>query len=137
MYNWRTETAFIGRYAGGGMLNTLAGFAIIFLMMAIGFSPFIANFTGYLTGLVIGFFVSKKIVFRSEGHLTAEGLRYLAAFLACYLINLWVLQFMLDVLHSSAALAQIGSAAAYTVIMYLLTRWVVFHPAIKIDRPKD
>lgn len=126
MSSWRSESAYLGRYAGSGALNTIAGFSVIFLLMALGASPLLANVGGYLFGLILGFFVSKKFVFRSEGHITSEGIRYLAAFLACFVVNLLVLQFTLDVLHLDAILAQLLAAAAYTIIMYLLTRLLVF-----------
>lgn len=131
MSRWRSESAYLGRYAGSGVLNTFVGFTVIFLLMGFGVSPIIANVGGYLVGLIFGFFVAKKIVFRSEGHATTEGIRYLAAFLASFVINLLVLQFALASLHWNAIPAQLLAAATYTTIMYLLTRWLVFHAGIK------
>lgn len=135
MSRWRSESAYLGRYAGGGALNTIAGFSVIFLLMALGVSPFLANIGGYLFGLVLGFFVTKKFVFRSEGHITSEGLRYLAAFLACFAVNLLVLQLALNVVHWNAITAQLLAAATYTIIMYLLTRLLVFQPGINSTHP--
>ena len=135
MSSWRSESAYLGRYAGSGVLNTLAGFSVIFLLMTLGVSPLLANIGGYLFGLILGFVVSKKLVFRTEGHITSESLRYLAAFLFCFALNLFVLQFALNVLHWNASLAQLLAAAAYTVIMYLLTRLLVFRTGINSSRP--
>lgn len=134
LFRWQRESAYLGRYAGSGVLNTLVGFAIIFLLMGLGASPIIANVGGYLVGLIMGFFVAKKIVFRSEGHVTAEGIRYLAAFLASYVLNLLVLQFALASLHWNAILAQLLAAATFSTIMYLLTRWLVFHAGMNPQR---
>lgn len=134
MSNWRSESAYLGRYAGSGVLNTLVGFSVIFLLMALGAPPILANIGGYLVGLMLGFFVSKKLVFRSEGHITSEGFRYLAAFLACFLMNLLILQFVLVVMHWNAVVAQLLAAAAYTVFMYLLTRLLVFRAGIDSSR---
>lgn len=134
MSRWRSESAYLGRYAGSGALNTIAGFSLIFLLMALGVSPFLANAFGYLFGLILGFFVSKKLVFRSQGHVTSEGLRYLAAFVACFVMNLFVLQFALDSMHWNAMPAQLLAAAAYTIIMYLMTRFLVFRAGINSSR---
>ena len=131
MSNWQIESAYIGRYAGSGALNTLVGFSAIFLLMALGVSPILANISGYLLGLVLGFFLTKKIVFRSKGHITSEGLRYLGAFLICFVINLFVLEFALSALRWNPVFAQLLAAATYTVIMYLLTRLLVFRSGIK------
>ncbi len=123
---WRSEFIYLSRYAGSGVLNTLVGFAVIFLLMGLGLSPTLSNVGGYLVGLVFGFFVAKKIVFRSEGHVTTEGVRYLAAFLISFIMNLLVLQMALLALHWNAIPAQLLAAATYTIIMYLLSRWLVF-----------
>jgi putative flippase GtrA len=96
------------------------------MMMGLGASPVLANVCGYLVGLVLGFMVSKKLVFRSQGHFTSEGLRYLAAFLVCFLINLIVLKLCLDSFHWHPVLAQCVAAVTYTAIMYLLSRFLVF-----------
>jgi len=131
MSKWRAETAYIGRYAGSGVLNTLAGFSVIFILMALGVSPILANIGGYFVGLILGFILSKKLVFRSEGHVTSESIRYLAAFLACFILNLLVLQSALSVLRLNAIIAQLLAAATYTIVMYLLSRFIVFHAGIK------
>jgi len=132
---WRSESAYISRYAGGGVLNTLVGFSVIFMLMWLGVSPLIANASGYLAGLVMGFFVAKKIVFRSEGHVTTEGIRYIAAFLTSFVVNLLVLQGALVLLHMSAILAQIFAAATFTIVMYLFSRWLVFSAGMKPPHP--
>ncbi|MFZ5523401.1 MAG: GtrA family protein [Pseudomonadota bacterium] len=137
MSKWLAETAYLGRYAGSGVLNTLAGFSVIFLLMALGVTPMLANIGGYLFGLILGFFLSKKLVFRSEGHITSESLRYLAAFLVCFILNLMVLQFALSVLHWKAIFAQLLAAATYTTIMYLLSRSLVFRAGINSSRFKS
>ncbi|MDZ4201176.1 MAG: GtrA family protein [Gallionella sp.] len=128
MSRWQSESAYLARYASSGALNTIAGFAVIFLLMWMGTSPFIANICGYLVGLVLGFFVSRKFVFRSEGHFTSEGLRYFAAFLFCFALNLLVLDLALGRLYWNPNLAQLAAAVTYTASMYLLSRRLVFSP---------
>lgn len=128
MSNWQSEFAYILRYAGSGALNTLVGFAVILLLMWLNIAPLIANICGYVVGLTLGFFVSKKYVFRSEGHFSVELVRYIAVFLTCFLLNLGILKISLDVLLINAYLAQLFAAAGYTMTMYLLTRRLVFRP---------
>lgn len=122
------ESAYLARYAGSGALNTAAGFSVIFLLTALGSSPFIANAAGYLVGLVLGFTVSRKFVFVSQGHVTSEALRYLAAFLFCFLLNLLTLGLALQSLQWPPIPAQLLAAAVYTSSMYLLSRYLVFTP---------
>jgi len=124
MSRWRSESALLTRYAGSGALNTIAGFAVIFALMALGFSPYIANIGGYLVGFILGFVVSKKFVFRSNGHFVGESIRYLIAFLICFSLNLMALNLALTQINAFAA--QIIAAVIYTGSMYLFTRWFVF-----------
>jgi putative flippase GtrA len=137
MSKWQTESAYFGRYAGSGALNTLVGFSVIFILMALGVSPILANVGGYLFGLILGFLLSKKLVFRSNGHFATEIIRYLAAFLFCFVVNLLVLQLTLDFLRWNATFCQLLAAAAYTVTMYLLTRLLVFRAGIKSSITKE
>ncbi len=123
---WRGESAYLGRYAGSGALNTLVGFAVIFLLMWLGASPVVANTGGYLVGLCLGFFVTKKLVFRSEGRIRVEAVRYLGTFLVCFAANLLVLKLLLAYTLCNANVAQLIAAIFYTALMYLLTRHVVF-----------
>ncbi|HCJ51732.1 MAG: GtrA family protein [Gallionellales bacterium CG_4_10_14_3_um_filter_54_96] len=124
MSRWRSEAALLTRYAGSGALNTLAGFTVIFALMALDFSPYTANIGGYLAGFILGFGVSKKFVFRSNGHFVGESLRYLVAFLLCFGLNLLALKLALTQLNAFAA--QAIAALVYTASMFLLTRWFVF-----------
>lgn len=123
---WRGESAYLGRYAGSGALNTLVGFAVIFLLMWLGASPFVANTGGYLVGLCLGFVVTKKFVFRSAGRIHIEALHYLGTFLVCFAANLLVLKLLLEYTRCNVNLAQLIAAVFYTGLMYLLTRHVVF-----------
>lgn len=128
MSTLRRESAYLARYAGSGALNTAAGFSVIFLLTGLGASPFIANVAGYMVGLVLGFTITRKFVFVSQGHVTTEALRYLAAFLFCFMLNLLTLGLALKSLQWPAIPAQLLAATVYTASMYLLSRYLVFTP---------
>ena len=121
------------RYAGSGSLNSLSGFAVIFLLMWLGVSPWLANVAGYAVGFVLGFVLSKNFVFRSNGHFVAESKRYLVAFAVAFLVNLLVLQLSLNALALHALTAQLVAACSYTLLMYFLSRVYVFAVA-KLDK---
>lgn len=125
----KIEIHYLLKYASSGLLNTLLGFVVIFLAMALGVSPLLSNIAGYATGFALGFFVSKKFVFRSHGHFVKEGLRYLQAFVLAFLCNLEVLQLWLHRYPSQAALGQLVAAVIYTSLMYMLVRFYVFRTA--------
>ena len=126
MFKWRTEYIYLARYLGSGSVNTIAGFAVIFLLMWIGVSPFLANVTGYAVGLIFGFVLSKRFVFRSQGNFLNESIRYVIAFVISFLFNLLILRVSLNVLGINMYMAQLAAAGSYTLSMYLLIRLFVF-----------
>tara|TARA_A200000113_G_scaffold213178_1_gene215371 strand:- start:142 stop:546 length:405 start_codon:yes stop_codon:yes gene_type:complete len=128
MFKWRSESNYLSRYVGSGALNTIIGWSVIFLLMAIGTSPILANISGYLLGLVLGFVISKNFVFRSAGTARDEGKRYFIAFVISFIFNLLALQFSLEVLHWNQNVAQVVAAITYTVFMYFLSLHFVFEP---------
>lgn len=137
MSKWRAESIYLGRYIGSGTVNTVVGFAVIFAMMWAGFSPFIANIGGYAVGFVLGFVLSKKIVFRSNGSFVRESVRYLIAFLTAFLLNIVVLHIVWNSFGYHAAVAQVAGAIIYTVAMYTLTRFYAFSPSLASKSPAD
>lgn len=124
------EAGILSRYSLSGALNTVAGFATIFGLTALGYQPYVANAAGYLVGLVLGFFVSRRFVFRHEGKMSSQGVRYLLAFALCFVVNLLVLRFALQAgVHEM--LAQALSTSVYIVVMFLALRFFVFHHRAK------
>ncbi len=126
MYKWLSEHSHFSRYIGSGALNTAVGFGIIFLLTAFGVSPFLANVCGYLVGFILGFLVTKKFVFYSNGHFFGESMRYLIAFIFCFLLNFLVLSITIKEFQISALFAQILAAIVYTLSMYFVLRRFVF-----------
>lgn len=126
MSRLKHEAGILSRYSLSGALNTVAGFSTIFALTALGSQPYVANAAGYLVGLVLGFFVSRRFVFRHEGKMSSQGSRYLTAFGVCFAINLLVLRFALQAgVHEM--LAQAISTVVYIVAMFLALRLFVFH----------
>lgn len=124
--NCSREFFYVTRYLGSGVFNTIAGFMVIMVAMVLGFSPVASNIAGYAVGFILGFFLTKKFVFHSDGNFISEGSRYLIAFIVAFLFNLLVLQLALFYLDLHVAICQLIAAIAYTILMYLLTRFFVF-----------
>jgi len=124
--DWWKEATYLTRYAGSGLFNTIVGFIVILSATALGFSPIISNITGYSIGFTLGFVLTKKFVFRSNGHLVAESVRYLIAFVISFLFNLFVLRLTLIYMNYHVVASQVAAAVSYTLLMYILTRSFVF-----------
>ena len=114
-----------GRYGAAGIINTVLGYGLIFLLQALGTSPYIANAVGYAVGFVISFFLQKNFVFGSSGQTGAEAVKFIAAFLVSYGANVLMLHTLLTA-GINPYLAQIGGFATYFVAMFLISKIWVF-----------
>jgi putative flippase GtrA len=126
---WVYERGLLGRYLLSGAGNTLFGFGLIFGLMWLGVSAYIANLAGYGGGLLLGFFVSKKFVFDVKGTISRQFLRYTLSFAACVAINLFVLTLAIEYFNIHQVLSQFLAAASYTAAMFLMSRFYVFKNA--------
>ena len=120
------EINYLVKYAGNGVLNTALGLIIIFAAMEFGYSPIISNSIGYLVGLIVGFLTSKKVIFKSDGYILVEGLMYFFCFILAFLFNFVALYLMLNFTNWHALPSQILSGGIFSMIMYLLSRYLIF-----------
>jgi len=127
MSKWRSESGYLSRYVGSGMLNTVLGWSLIFLLMGFGVSPVWANFCGYMAGLIFGFLLNRNFVFHSKNSVAKESSRYIVAFGISFILNLLALQTCLETLNWNQNIAQAVAAVTYSGFMYVLTRYLVFN----------
>lgn len=120
----------IARFAITGLVNTLAGLAVIFgCKSLLSFGDVAANFIGYGTGILFGFLLNKRWTFQHTGHWGAAFARYLVVLLAAYLANLAAVIYLIDALNLNSYLAQVAGVAPYAVIGYQGSRYFVFTTA--------
>ena len=120
-----TAVGQIGRFSFAGAINTAVGYAVIFSGMALGFSPYASNLSGYLVGLCCAFILNKHFVFLGSSNRPGEIARFLAAFAIAYLSNRGLLHVCLQI-GLGKCLAQILAGAVYLAVMYWLMRAWVF-----------
>jgi putative flippase GtrA len=120
----------IARFGLAGLINTVIGFAVIALLdPGLGVAPALANAAGYAVGVVAGFLLNRRFVFRSRTGLPAAGRRYLAAAAGAFALNQGVLRLAGMALGDSATrhlIAQGMAMAVYSVALFVLCRLWVF-----------
>lgn len=126
MLNWKRDAALLWRYAVSGVANTIVGVSVIYALMWWNVSPYLANFIGYAVGLSFAYFNSRSYVFRFSGAHRSGVLRYLAAFAVCYSLNMAVLAVGIEALRWPQWLAQGAGVVTHAVLMFLLSRHLVF-----------
>jgi putative flippase GtrA len=127
MSAWAIEKGFAGRYLLSGAGNTIVGFSLIFGLMWVGVSAYVANLAGYALGMLLGFFVSRSFVFTAAGALNRQMCRYSLAFVLSAALNIVVLTLALELFGINRFLSQCLAAASFTVSMYFTSRIYVFN----------
>ncbi|WP_294955249.1 GtrA family protein [Sulfurovum sp.] len=107
-----------------GIVNTLFGFSIIFVLMFAGVGATSSNAVGYALGALLSYILNKKYTFGGVKHSTLLAVKFFSVLFIAYLLNLFTLQWLLGMMNPY--LAQIGAGAVYTLSSFLLAKFMVF-----------
>src|SRR5262245_29131308 len=113
------------RFAASGLANTATGYAVIFIAMMLGTTPYLANAMGYGTGFFMSFFLQKLWVFQSSGRATSEIPRFVLSITLSYGANLLALHLLLN-LGINAYFSQVLAGAIYMTLGFILSSRCVF-----------
>ncbi|MFA5121439.1 GtrA family protein [Zavarzinia sp.] len=111
------------RYGLVGAGNTLLGLGLIFLFMALGASPVVANALGYGLCIPASFVANRHFTF---GGRRGSPAKFVAVQAAAYGANLAVLGSLLSVAPELPSLAQLAGVAAYVLAGFLGSYHLVF-----------
>lgn len=110
-----------------GILNTIIGLSVIYLCIYLGFNNYLSNIIGYMVGLSISFVLSKYYVFNTQNNnqiFYKQFIKFILIFIIAYSINIIVLFIALNYMTSYTA--QFIAMVAYTVINFILNKYVTF-----------
>ena len=107
-----------------GIVNTLFGFSIIFLLMYIGIDATMSNGIGYALGALLSYALNQKYTFSGTKHTTLLAVKFFGVLFIAYLLNVLTLRWLLESMNPY--LAQIGAGGVYTVCAFLLAKFMVF-----------
>ena len=117
-----------------GAANTVVGLLIIYLSKwLLAFGDVQANISGYLIGLCVSFVLNRGWTFAYRGAVIPALMRFLATFLAAYLVNLVTVLAAIRMFQVDAYVAQALSIVPYTVVFYLGGRYFAFRSAHNTD----
>ncbi len=125
MLNWQ-----LFRYASVGCVNTLVSLLVIFGTKAFLYNnDVVANVAGYAVGLAVSFVLNKSWTFDENGPNLGPGIRFLAAFLIAYSINLGTVLVCIDWLTVNPYFAHILGMVPYSAAFFFLCKFFVFSPS--------
>lgn len=83
------------KYCSVGVLNTLLCLSVIFTCKSLlDLNPYVSNALGYTAGLINSFLWNRKWVFKSDGGMMKEAIKFICGFFICYVLQfvvVWVL----------------------------------------------
>jgi len=107
-----------------GIINTLTGFSIIFLLMYVGVSATLSNVLGYTIGAFISYKLNSHYTFNGDVYKKRTMLKFFMVLGIAYLLNFATLQWLLAT--TNPYIAQLGAAIIYTVSSFIMVRYLVF-----------
>jgi putative flippase GtrA len=115
-------------FATVGVLNTIVGYLIILLGLSLGFGDYGANAAGYLIGLSISYALNRRWTFAATAPASlGEFGRFGLTALAAYTVNLSVIRTAHALGFIDNPIAQAAALTAYSIVFFLLSRYLVFH----------
>jgi len=108
-----------------GIVNTLFGFSLIFLLMFLGLTATTSNAIGYFFGAILSYILNKKYTFKSNTNNKSEAIKFFTVLFISYIINFITLQWLLTFMNPYYA--QVISAVVYTLSSFILAKFFVFN----------
>ena len=123
------------RFCSVGALNTVASLIVILTLSEIfDIWYLLANITGYIFGIVLGFILHRAFTFKTCTNYEKTNLqiiKFLIVFFVSYIFQLCVLIFLVSHLNVNEMVAQILAVAAYSIINFLGNRSFTFASSAK------
>jgi len=105
-----------------GLVSTVFTLAVIYGLMFFGSSLVAANFTGYMLGIILNFFLNSRLTFKKKVNIRLF-YRFLLVCLIAYIINLFGVLLVVAWLPARAYPAQLVGMLLYTAANFLLNRF--------------
>jgi putative flippase GtrA len=110
----------------GVVSNALLYLIYLGLTSVLGLGPKLAMSSTYALGILQTFVFNKQWTFAHRGGVSSSLARYLAAYGACYLINLSVMLLFVDRFGFNHAVVQGLAIGGIAVLLFLLQKYWVF-----------
>ncbi|MDX1922062.1 MAG: GtrA family protein [Alphaproteobacteria bacterium] len=114
------------RYAMVGLVSNVMGYLIYLLVTYLGMAPKIAMTFLYGVGVTISFFGNRYLVFADGGRLKTTGIKFIAAYLIGYFLNLSLLIVFVDQMGYPHQIVQAIAICVVAVFLFCALKVFVF-----------
>lgn len=119
------------KYLCVGIVNSILGYAIIFILIYVGVIAEISNFLGYFIAIFVSFYLNKYFTFNNGVKNKLQILKFMFSMVISYILNLIVMSFSYRIIEINVYISQILGGFVYTFTGYLLSKNWVFTPVCK------
>ena len=110
-----------------GIINAISGYTLIILLYSLlNFHFYLANFIGYLLGLIISFILNRKFVFKAKGKIKGQFLKFLFSFFLSYFLNIFAFYICSEFINLNYYLALLIASCFYSVSFFILCNFFTF-----------
>lgn len=110
----------------GAATNGFGYLIFIFFTIVLGVSPVLTITIFYPFFLFLGFYLNKKWSFSHKGHISKSVIRYLIAYLSCYVLNVAALKFFNEHLGYSHLIVQAMAVIVSALSLFTAQKYWVF-----------
>lgn len=115
------------RFVLVGIVSNSLCYGCFLALLWSGLAGYVQAMTAaYCLGVILSFVFNKVFTFDHQGRFLSSLVRFIALYLSGYLINLWLLRFLVDSLGWAAAVAQLLVIVMLAVYFFFMQRAVVF-----------
>jgi len=127
----------LGRYGLVGVIRLLIGVIFIFIPYNLwGVNYILCNVVGYSIGLIVGFILHKRWVFKSKENWNKEAIPYFVTFGIAYIINMILLILCAEKLMLDKNISQVIAICGFTTTNYLVNKYWTFKNTIHFPHKK-
>jgi gtrA family protein len=119
------------KYLCVGIVNSILGYAIIFILIYVGVIAEISNFLGYFIAIFVSFYLNKYFTFNDGVKNKLQILKFMFSMVISYILNLIVMSFSYRILEINVYISQILGGFVYTFTGYLLSKNWVFYTSVQ------
>jgi putative flippase GtrA len=124
------DTQVFKRYVFVGLASNSTIYLIYLAITFLGMDHKLAMSILYVIGTFISYFGNKTWTFSYKGKISSSFIKFFLVYLAGYLTNLFLLFYFVDLLQYPHQLVQIFSIFLIAVLIFLLSKFFVFHSAL-------
>jgi len=110
-----------------GLVNAISGYTLIILLYSLlNFNFYLSNFIGYLFGLMISFTLNRNFVFKAQGKIIVQFLKFILSFFLSYFLNIFVFYISSEFINLNYYLALIIASLFYSISFFISCNFFTF-----------